>query len=345
MKLLHKNIGNEVVESIGNAEDVTIASAYFHPLENEIELLENVPNLKIFVLEEFRISNPNILERLSKKASVKYISTSPKEGKFHAKVIYCRNRNNYKTVFVGSANFTNSGLFLNHEVVTKVSTNKNKCENNFIIETEKWIESLEALGYKPNWKLAKSIYEEQRTKKVTIKNAKFPDRQHWVLKTHAGHDGKDYWAKFKSESVVAIGWESLTINPSFSSLQEIKNEVNKFYPDKKRATGKIYEFSHDWTKGDLVILCKGYPPNSSSDVFLYGFARIEDTFKFDSSSGWWKFKYPAAIQIVEEFLPKNIFTTSLNRDSLLETLHNLDKKEFNQFCETVEKTIGINVEV
>ena len=343
MQFYSENIGRHILEEIENAQKVIIASAYFYPSEEEIKKLRDIPELEIFVSGEFHISNPYILKNLSKDAVVKSIPTSSYKGRFHAKVILCYRSNGSKVVFIGSANFTKSGLFNNHEVITQLDSSEQGAK--IIQKIEDWINELNELSQSPNWKQAIDIYKEHQKKRTTIQPISNSNTNYWVLKTHSGQDGTDYWSYFQSESVVAIGWESLTIDPSKSTYEKIKENVGEVYPDMDRAARKIHTFANQWKKGDLLIICRGYPSTSSANVFFYGYGRIEDEFDCDANSDWWKFKYPTSIQQVELSLPKTIFTQSLNKKSLQETLHNISKEEFIKFRQEVKSQHGIRLEV
>jgi hypothetical protein len=59
-----------------------------------------------------------------------------------------------------------------------------------------------------------------------------------------------------------------------------------------------------WKSGDLILLCRGYPGNGTSPVYVNGFARILGPFYDDVASDWWRFKHNAEIRVVDGRLPR-----------------------------------------
>lgn len=355
MKFLSGTVGQEVMKEIKSASAVTIASAYFSPGDEEVAVLGEVPELRIYVSKEFDISDPRSLEVLSEEASVKCIPVDSDEGRFHAKVVSCRRKDGSKVAFVGSANFTGPGLFQNHEVCLKLDTHEG--DEEVIEDIDRWIDELDKPGIAPNWDLAKSIHDSAH-RRGTSDVSTHPDGQSeaetnpnfWVLKTRSGKTWTDYWQKFKSEEVVAIGWERLTLDPSSSTRDQIERQLDKVYDDDEvgspsRAAGTILKFVNQWEEGDLVLLCRGFPSNAYRDVFFYGYARVEGDFFFDEKDPQRKFKRPATLQEVEIRLPKDLYVETLERQSLIGTMHKLTAEQFSNFRDQVKSHRGVSFKV
>jgi len=78
------------MREIQDAAGVDVASAYFAPGNDQIEVLKEVPKLRIYVSEDFSISDPFSLESLSADAGTVVKCIGLEEGRFHAKVVLSR---------------------------------------------------------------------------------------------------------------------------------------------------------------------------------------------------------------------------------------------------------------
>ena len=171
--------------------------------------------------------------------------------------------------------------------------------------------------------------------------------KYWVLKTREDWNRKDFtdhWDDFKTESVIAIGWEEIDVAPDRTSLDEIKAAVKKAYDgsDKAAATsaGTIQKFV-SISQGDKVLLCRGYAPNQVKKVHLYGTALVIGSFEDHDSKGWrWRFRHKAKIEpfgLNGKDVPKEFLVRSLQKQSLLQTLHEISKKGFERVVEDLGK--------
>lgn len=366
MQFTSGTVGQEILKEIEEAEAVDIVSAYFSPGEEEISVLESIPELRICVSKEFDVSDPQALEALHGVATVKCIPVDTDEGRLHAKVVSCRHPDGSKVAFVGSANFTGPGLLRNHEACVRLDTGEG--DGRAIQDIKDWVDELEKAGIMPDWDHARSVHESSRRKRRTGVSGSLQDGSvsvktpppdsppkrnalnFWVLKTRHGDTWADYWQKFKSEEIVAIGWEELTLNPAQSTKNEIRQQLDNVYSDDEvgrpaRAAGLICRFVDQWEEGDLALLCRGFPGNHSGDVFFYGYARIEGDFFVDETDQQRKFKRPAAIQKVEIDLPKELYVQALDRGSMMETMHDLTEEQFYDFSNRVEKRYGISLRI
>ncbi len=362
MQFLSGTVGHDILEEIEGAISVDIASAYFSPGDEEMSALKEVPELRVYVSSEFDVSDPRKLEALSEEADVGCIPVDSEGGRFHAKVLLCRREDGSKVAFVGSANFTGPGLFQNHETCVKLDTGEGETEA--MEDVVEWIGELDRLCAKPDWDHARSVYESscqyessRQKRRVCATRSSSPGSSpkrdasnFWILKTRSGNTWEDYWQKFKSEEVVAIGWEKLSLNPAKSTKDEITRQLSEVYTDEEvgrpaRAAGLIRRFVDQWEVGDLVLLCRGFPGNASGDVFFYGYARVEGDFFVDENDSQRKFKRPATIQKVEIGLPKELYVQALDRGSLMETIHEATEEQFYSFTDRLENRLGVSVKV
>lgn len=351
MEFLSGNIGTEITEEIAKADAVDIASAYFHPGGQEAELLHQVPELRIYVSEDFTISDPFTLRSLAADNRVKCIPPSSDGGKFHAKVILCHRKNRAKVAFVGSANFTGPGLFSNHETCVKLET---QGDTSAIEDIEQWVMRLENLSHIPDWDQACRRHERVKASPATRTGSR-ENTNYWILKTRSGsamkdpsEDKEDYWDDFRSEGVIAIGWTELSFNPLGRSRQEIRDRLSAA-GRKTSSAHSIDKFVNGITVGDLVLLCRGYAPEgsaaSSEKVLFYGYARVEGDFYYDEGSSWWHMKYPVALQDAEVLLPREVFVEAFDKEALIGTIHEkgITEERFYSFCDRVRREFGVSL--
>jgi len=155
--------------------------------------------------------------------------------------------------------------------------------------------------------------------------------RYWVLKTREGRGGRDYWDRFLHEGVIAIGWHDITVRPHVVSLKHLESSLKETYPgeDEKHGARTIKNFIQI-AIGDRVLICQGYPPNQSRDVYIYGFATVTGTFYDDAASDWWMFKHAADIRPVERYTAKSLLVRTLGKSSMLQTLHEVQREGFEQ---------------
>ena len=155
--------------------------------------------------------------------------------------------------------------------------------------------------------------------------------RYWVLKTREGRGGRDYWDRFLHEGVIAIGWHEIAVRPHVVSQGELESSLRETYPseDVKHGARTIKKFIEVGVE-DRILLCQGYAPNQAKDVYIYGFATVTGGFYDDASSDWWTFKHAADIRPVGRHVPKSLLERTLGKSSMLQTLHEVHKEEFEQ---------------
>lgn len=155
--------------------------------------------------------------------------------------------------------------------------------------------------------------------------------KYWVLKIREGRDGRYYWDRFVSENVIAIGWHDIPVRPHVVSQDHLESSLRETYhsEDEKHGARTIKNFI-DIAVGDRVLLCQGYSPNQSKDVYIYGFATVTGAFYDDALSDWWTFKHAADIRAVGKHVPKSLLVRTLGKRSMLQTLHQIHREGFEQ---------------
>ena len=253
---------------------------------------------------------------------------------------------------IGSANLTWQSLVSNQEACI-ILDSVDPADDRQLTEVETWFEHVLAQASQIDFQVARRIFEARARYRLDLpdynpelnEDSTVPSR-YWVLKTTAGPYGDQYWPTFVSEDVIAVGWEDIDVDPSSATDDELRQAVRDAYPhdNPSRVANKIKKFVN-LQEGDVVILCRGYPPNSSADVHVYGIARVAGSFLNDTQSSWWRFKHPAVIQVIDENLPRDIMAEALNRQSLMETIHELEPARFTVFARTLREHLGITVNV
>ncbi|MCG2760251.1 MAG: DUF3883 domain-containing protein, partial [Candidatus Delongbacteria bacterium] len=153
-------------------------------------------------------------------------------------------------------------------------------------------------------------------------NSTHKNSQCWLIKTTEGGPGyRDHWADFMSEKVVAVGWTAIKYDPSqFEHLEQYQKQIKAKYKwDTSYASSTIFKFSHQWQENDIAIICTGYAPNQTKDVYINGIARIGKYF-YDKKSKWWRFKRQAVITPIDRYVPVKIFQKFLIKSSR-QTIH------------------------
>jgi PLD-like domain len=317
-----------------------IAVAYFSPDKSTIGLLRSIPKLQIVLSDEFPFLSPSAIDELKGTADIRYVPTAIEQGKLHSKIYFGKLDNGDKYLFIGSANLTHNGFFANSESGILVESSDKNSEDYFKQFTRYFNELVsKSERLDPEFLRSRS-------------NIRRPDPPEYpsgycVLKTTDGSTHEDFWDQFLDESVIAIGWDALQSNPITDKREIVFNELQEEYGRKKaeKVYSKINTFVN-LTLNDYVIIAQGYPPNSSSDVYLYGIARVLDHVPYkDSRSNWWKLKHKAEIQRIELSFPKKLFIETLNRHSLREAIHSINRNEFCRFVNRLGTEHDIHLKV
>jgi len=173
--------------------------------------------------------------------------------------------------------------------------------------------------------------------------------RHWVLKTREGRGGRDYWNRFLSDGVIAIGWNDIDVSPDEVGHRELLDSLMRAYRYSEReatiAANTIRKFINIGI-GDKILLCQGYAPIQYREVHIYGVALVDKPFRDDRNSDWWRFDHKANIQSLGAHgvnVPKDLLVRTLHRESLLMTLHEIGKEGFEQLLAEIHQRYRLNV--
>jgi hypothetical protein len=199
---------------------------------------------------------------------------------------------------------------------------------------------------------AKAIWATRGTQKLTAASkSNTIASSYWALKTTEG--GKDHstehWPMFEREKVVAIGWETVAIDPSTVDAAELRAAVHVAYPHyKPGAADFAVRTIRDFVElpiDSIMMICRGYTPNQSEDkpVHIYAFARVMDKLKAEPYvAGQWRFRRPVVLQVIHRrTLPVRAMRDLLKLGSLRQTMHELSRES----VEAIAAELGVQIEV
>ena len=332
MKLQGDDIYSWVETAARQAERFVIVSPFFTmDRDGEIKrLLKSPADLKVLIGDEFSTNDPRPLEELSELDSVDIrcvYRNGGGENRLHAKVFYAVESSGRHRALVGSANFTVSGLRRNKEQAVSFDSD---CEADrpILEQIESWIEELDKRARKIDWERAKREYE--RTSMPLLHTGDFDGyrrgqaENYWVLKATEGSHGKPRWEEFVRENVVSVGWDDIVgivsdekgIQPSEYTLESLiaaAEDQSYGRHSSRHAAKTLYWFSRTFSKGDRIIVCRGYSGHQSADVRLFGLAVVDDDAFDDRKANWWRLKRRAVFRCEDRDIPKDVFVKACFR--------------------------------
>ena len=348
MKFLSHGIGELVLERLGAAIEARLAVAFFNPDDQMLDALAKIKKLQLVISEEFTINNPYKLEKL-KSAQLCSISPDDARGKLHAKVLAVTLRDGTNWVLLGSANLTYQGMFSNQEACV-VMESSDPADKSIMRQTSDWMDLIFQNAQPLKLDQAKLIFDgRSQYQLVPRPHADVAtDIGYWVLKATSGASGRSYWPMFLEESVIAVGWNGLPVDPSKVSDSELYGALKKKYDYSDReatvAANQIRKFV-GLKLGDIILLCRGYAPAQRKDVHIHGVARVTGPFRADAwKRDSWRFKHDVVIQEINLDLPKNAVASALRKQSLRQTIHALEKTDFERLTRKL-KEFGVHIEV
>lgn len=344
MKLVNKGIGKLFLKEMKSFVHLKVIVAYFSPDIEMEKSLQKIDDLEIVVSSEFSAINPYSLENLeNKKNIIRYLPSDTVLGKLHSKVYFGERKDGSKLMIITSANFTHRGMFSNCETSIVLDTKVDDFENG-IIAFQKWYSELKSHYQLIDYEVAKKIYNNRPP--LSKNNVKSKGKNYWILKTTSGGDkSKDHWSEFNSENVIAIGWgEKISGDPLTEDKLKVIDEIRKKYPGENAPIiyRKIMNFL-SIEKDDFVVIMRGYAPNQSSNVYLYGIARITEKRGVDLESNWWIYKHSAKIFKIEAEFPVDLLKSTFQKGSLLQAIHSINKKSVIKLMQILEKKYNIKI--
>lgn len=346
MQVLTDNVGVTVIKELKKAIQVQLAVAFFCPNDELLAGLSAAPRLTVIISEEFTINNPEKLKKLPKRTTIR--SIPPEDGKLHAKVLIVKRRDGSQWALLGSANMTWSGMFRNQEACVTMESSDDETA---IEELNEWFEVLAGNSREPDLIEAQKIFDSRSQYRLEPrpKVPKTSNVGYWALKATAGQYGESHWEQFKTEQVVAIGWQGLPVDPASVSDDELYDAYRSRYPgDSVRATQIAIRTIRAFIAlkmDDIVVVCRGYSAPSGDVVYINGLARVTGKFRADPpTKAGWRFIHPAVIQPLEFELPKSDMVKAFHKQSLMLTLHKLNQAAFDRFAELL-RSVGKHVDV
>jgi hypothetical protein len=354
MELLTNNsiskIGNAVSEYLSQAKEAMIFVAYFSPNDSIMRSLRKIPQLSLLISDDFTINNPYKLNDLKRNSTIRCVPKDCPRGKLHSKVIHGTREDGSSFVILGSANMTNNGLYSNQETCVLLDSNID-ADQPILVSIFQWLDDTWKQSEKGvfQFSIAKKIFDNSshkwHKKNNELKNLKFPV-QYWILKTTEGSRGDSHWHEFIAANIISIGWEDINIDPSKVSKENLAKIAEAAYPDEngKIAADTIKKFTDIMKLGDLVLICKGYNANHPTPVFVNGIARIKGPFNINNRLDW-RFTHQADIQLIEKYIPRNLLASSLRKESLTRTIHQVDEPAFMDLTSKLHDDFGVVVNV
>jgi HKD family nuclease len=334
VRFVSHNIGELVSEKLRKAVKARLAVAFFNPCDQMLHVLAGITKLELIVSEEFTITNPYKLEKL-KIAELRSVPADHDNGKLHAKVLIVELQDGSYWALVGSANMTYQGMFSNQEACVTMESG-NPDDEASIRESRKWFDALFQCARPPNLDQAKLIFDARSRYRLEpgppVEATIIP--RYWALKTTSGKTGDQYWPMFQAENVIAVGWTKLPVDPSKVSDEQLRAAIKhtEKVSDQKAnvAAGQIRKFEH-LQSGDIVVICRGYSSNQAKDVHIFGVARVAGSFRAEApKNDRWRFKHDVVLQVIDRRLPRDVVASALGKQSLMRTIHALEKADFDR---------------
>lgn len=346
MQFVSDGIGDLVLAQLADASEARLAVAFFNPDDRMLGALAALPKLTLVISEEFTVNNPYKLEKLA-SATLRSVPPDAAGGKLHAKVLIVKRRDGTLWVLLGSANLTRSGMFANQEACVTMNSG-NSADARQVREIMEWFDALVSTAQAPDLELAKLVFDARSRYRLMprLQGKESEAEGYWALKTTSGSTGKSHWQSFLAESVIAVGWRELQVDPSKVSDAQLRSAITATYPEEAAAIAAttIRRFVQ-LREGDIVLLCRGYAPVQERDVHIHGVARVTGPFRDDQHSTWdWHFKHDAVIQVIDMDVPKETVARALGKQSLMKTIHVLDKVGFERLAAELKKA-GVTIEV
>lgn len=354
---LHGNTIYDWVDTVARQSIQFIIVSPFFSIDGQLKsLLTGIPNLQVIVGDEFSTNNPRPLRELSETASndIKCIYKNQFDKRLHAKVFYSVEGTGRRRALVGSANFTVSGLTKNEERAVSFDSDS-EIDLPILDQIKSWIDRLQLAATDIDW--SQAIRQFEHSPNPTHQNEDFHSylkdiaQNYWVLKTTEGKDGRSRWKEFVEERVVSIGWTDLVriigadqrIEPSKYTLPLLRAAAVQWERGQVRerrqnhAVKMLDWFCRSFSRGDRIIVCRGFAANQKSGVLLYGLAIVDGDTIEDLQSDWWLLKRKAVLLKKEIEIPRRIYAETLGKGSLLQTIHRISEEKYEAFVRETQK--------
>lgn len=148
------------------------------------------------------------------------------------------------------------------------------------------------------------------------------EQKYWL---YSPGDNASKWDEYKENGIIGIGWGKIGSLKNFSSKDEIKNEMQKVYPE--RDNGKndllaIWQFANEMQEGDIVFVKKGLHKLIGKGVIVSNYIyddKYEDDFNNIRKVQW---IYSGELDYQKQF-PIKALTEITNNKELIKSLEDL----------------------
>jgi hypothetical protein len=354
MEIIFDDLKSKLHQRLTKASSVIIAVAYFRPERETLKILKSVPELRIIVSKEFDKTDPYKLEEVTLNQnfhSAKCIPVFP--NRLHAKVIFGKDKDGKSFVFIGSANLTTDGLSQNREVTIMFDSDVED-DKGTLRGISAWLQNLYLESFNIDYFEAKKIFDNAPHHFIRRESDTGKSTKYWTIKTRDGQDpdADDFWSKFRSEEVIALGWGGgLKTDPREIPLNELRKIIQKEgHPPAKagRIANEIKKFAgqeNGINTNDIVWIIGSFTPNQKHQVFIYGVAKVEGELVPDFDSKWWKHKRRAKIFPIERTLDIKRARECFEMDAMTETLYLIHNDSFDKLCAEIHKQHGITIDI
>lgn len=352
MEFVATDLRDRLLRELSAASQADIAVAYFCPEPVTLAALQEVPQLRLLVSNNFQINNPDSLEALHQNGKwVRAISPEGHGGNLHAKVYLVTRRDHSCWAMVGSANLTRSGLTSNQEACI-ILDSKDPADAVQLKAIRSWIDVLCSQNLPEiDYELVRMVYRSQNRQHFTSSPPPL-GTGYWALKP--GESG-EFWQNWLAENVVSIGWRQLPDTSHMSRAdadaayraarpEDSDGRVNTNVP-------QILNFTQNMQHDQLVFICGRYDSvgPADRDVYIYGVARTINVnaqcYYFDTESTWHRCKRHAHIQRIEQSLPRSLIIQAIQRGSFVPTIMRLDQQAFGALAQVLQTELGVVLSV
>lgn len=148
------------------------------------------------------------------------------------------------------------------------------------------------------------------------------EQKYWL---YSPGDNASKWDEYKENGIIGIGWGKIGSLENFSSKDEIKNEMQKVYPE--RDNGKndllaIWQFANEMQEGDIIFVKKGLHKLIGKGVIVSNYIyddTSEDDFTNIRKVQW---IYSGELDYQKQF-PIKALTEITNNKELIKSLEDL----------------------
>lgn len=173
------------------------------------------------------------------------------------------------------------------------------------------------------WRYSEEVNRSKKDEKDKINfEENVHEQKYWL---YSPGDNASKWDEYKENGIIGIGWGKIGSLENFSSKDEIKNEMQKVYPE--RDNGKndllaIWQFANEMQEGDIIFVKKGLHKLIGKGVIVSNYIyddTSEDDFTNIRKVEW---IYSGELDYQKQF-PIKALTEITNNKELIKSLEDL----------------------